>query len=133
MGTGSNALSQFLESNAGLGVNKGKAPTPSLPRAAINIQSQLVFAATGVPQALPVIHVPADCIVYIRAHNGTTGNAQNCRIAMSREELIAGNAMGSTLTPNTEVPFPVDHLGQIWAVGTAGDGIIARINASSQQ
>lgn len=128
-----NSPSQGITDQSGIIGSGAKPSFPSLPRAAINQSVKMIFAATGTPQMSQPVHVPAGSTVYIRAHNGAAaGNTAICRVALSREGLVAGSAAGDTLTPDTEINYPVDNLGQIWAVGTQNDGIIISIRAGTQ-
>lgn len=100
------------------------------PRKAINHTLQLVFAAAGVAQKLPGLQVEEGLSVNVRGHNGTSaGNKGNIRIALYPEALTNGG--GRVITPDTEIPFPVDHTAQIWGIAdNAGDGMIASISGT---
>jgi hypothetical protein len=112
----------------GFGAKIGR---PNQPRAAINTSQRVIFAATGVAQMCQVVFVAPDCNVFIRAHNGTSsGNAAICYVGHSQEELNSSG--GDVITPDTEISYPVDHTGQIWAVGKLGDGITVSIRANTQ-
>lgn len=115
----------------GAGAQPGK---PTQPRAAINQSVRMLFATTGVAQVSQPIFVPPNCNVYIRAHNGTAaGNGAPCCVALSREDAQGGpSGRGDVITPDTEISYPVDNVRQIWAAGTAGDGIIISVRANSQ-
>jgi hypothetical protein len=116
-------------------IGAGAMPRTGLvPRKAINYSVRMIFAVTGVPQVSQAIYVPPGTSVSIRAHNGLpTGNTAPCRVAQSREELLLSATSGDVITPDTSISFPVDNLGQVWAVGTAGDGIILSIQAGTNQ
>jgi len=91
-----------------------------------NVNAQLIFLSTGVPQMAQPLMVPPNSTVSIRAHNGTTaGNANPCRVALTREELLSGIG-AQVLTPDTEISWPMDWTA-VWAVGTAGDGIYVSV------
>jgi hypothetical protein len=99
-------------------------------RPAINATYKAIFSVTGQPINMPAVSVPPNASVYIRGHNGTnSGNAQPCRAALSPEGLLL--TKGDVITPDTEITFPVNNLGQIWAVGTAADRIVVSIRAVS--
>jgi hypothetical protein len=102
-------------------------PTPSIPRAAINRSVTMTFAATGVAQIFPPVHVPSGCSVYIRGGSGNTGIA---RVATDRETLSVG--LGDPITKDTEINYPVDNTGQIWAVGTQGDSLTISLRGGTQ-
>lgn len=109
-------------------------PAPTQPRGAINQWQRVIFAVSGVPQVAQPVFVPPNCLVYIRAHNGTlAGNQHVCRVATNPQALSGGIAGtgGNAITPDTEINFPVDNHGQIWAVGTALDGIIISNRANA--
>lgn len=104
----------------------------SVNRAAINRSTKILFAADNVPTPVPHMFVPGYTSVYIRAHNGTpTGNSEPVLVATYPEGLTAGR--GDVITPDTEITFPVDNTGQIWAQGKAGDGVIVSIRAANTQ
>jgi len=132
-------MSKISQALAGLSGNLGTsltgASTPGSifsPRAAINRSTRMIFTATGVPHVFPAIVVPPNCAVYIRGHNGTaTGNAAPCRVATSPQVLTGTSNGGDVITPNTEINYPVDNAGQVWGIGTAGDGLIFSIRASA--
>jgi hypothetical protein len=110
--------------------NSPQLPTAPLsqtqPRKAINHTVTLILKSTGVPQKFPGLVVEFGLSVALRGHNGTTGNAAAVRVATYPEALSGSN--GRVITPDTEIGFAVDHLGQVWAVGTAGDGLIATVS-----
>ncbi len=96
------------------------------PRKAINETIPVVFAADDVPVAFPAIVVPPGCSVTLRGVTSTGANLGVVRVATYREGLQSGD--GTPITPDTEIAFSVDHLGQIWAVGKKDDGLVARIS-----
>ena len=109
----------------------GGSSLPSLvssqPRKAINHTLRLVLAVSGLPQRFPGLIVPEGLSVSLRGHNGTaTGNAAPVYIGAHQE--YANPAYGRIVTPDTEINYPVDHTGQIWVYGTAGDGVVATIS-----
>jgi hypothetical protein len=105
-------------------------PNARPSRAAINNSVKAVFPTTGLAVNLPAIAVPANCSVYIRAHNGSNaGNTDPCRVAINPEGLLG--TKGDVITPDTEITYPVNNLAQIWAIGLPGDGIIVSIRASA--
>jgi hypothetical protein len=116
-------------------IGAGSTPSTGLvPRKAINYSVRMLFAVNDVPQVSQPVYVPPGTTVYIRAHNGTTtGNSAPCRVALSVGELSLGSTSGDVITPDTEISYPVDNLCQIWAAGTAGDGIIIAIRAGTNQ
>lgn len=93
----------------------------------VNYSFKIVFAATGVPQAFPPLKIAPGWAVSVRGNNGTTdGNANAIYVARNRSALLLPSQT-QTITPDTEISFPVDNVGQIWAVGTEGDGAIVSI------
>lgn len=110
------------------GLNPNVAPLPGFRATSMNQSVYVILNATGVPQSAPAIYVPAGASVTIRAHNGTsTGNAGLVRLAQ-QPELLSGT-QGDPLTPDSDVSWPCDHLGQVWIAGTAGDGVRISIQA----
>jgi hypothetical protein len=105
----------------------GTPATSSIPRAAINRSTHLTFATTGVAQVFPSIHVPAGCTVYIR---GDKGNVAIAYVAMDRETL--GIGAGDPVTADTEISYPADRAGQVWAQGTQNDGLTLSIRGGTQ-
>jgi hypothetical protein len=70
------------------------------------------LANTNVPQQAPQIVVPPNSMVAIRAHNGTNlGNANLVRIG--RQPELLGSMDGDPITPDSEISWPCDNLGQI--------------------
>jgi hypothetical protein len=103
------------------------------PRNAVNIVIQLIFAATGVPMKFPAVAVPPGLTVGLTGTNGTVANTANAYAASYPENLTqAGRVViPPTLSPQSEVQFPADNLGQIWVMGTAGDGVVATIRGAA--
>lgn len=112
-------------------------PAPPLvemqPRNAVNIVLQLIFAATGVPMKFPAIRVPAGLTVGLTGTNGSAANAQSAYAASYPENLtgIGRVVVPPSISPQNEVQFPADNLGQIWVMGTAGDGVVATIRGAA--
>jgi hypothetical protein len=105
--------------------------TGGFPRAAINRTFRLIFTSGTVPQPSQAMSVPPSCNLYIRANNGTsTGNKGNVYVGLSREEILRGQ--GNTISPDTEINYPVDNTFQIWGMGEIGDGIEISIRAAAQ-
>jgi hypothetical protein len=106
-------------------------PSPSSPLLrSINRTYSVIVASTGIPQPCPPSAVEPGAQVSVRAHNGTTaGNTDPVFTALYREALFAGG--GDAITPDTEINYPVDNIGQIWVTGTAGDGIKVSIRAAA--
>jgi hypothetical protein len=104
----------------------GQGLVSSQPRKAINFTIPLIFQATGVPITFPGLIVPEGLSVSLRGATALGVNASIVRVAENREGLQSGG--GRIITPDTEISFPVDHLGQVWAVGTLNDGLIATIS-----
>jgi len=93
----------------------------------VNYDFTIVFAATGVPQACQPLAIAPGWAVSVRGNNGTlSGNANPVYVAKTRARLLL-SVMPQPITPDTEISFPVDNTGQIWGVGTEGDGIIVSI------
>lgn len=103
------------------------------PRNAVNIAIQLIFAATGVPMKFPAVNVPAGLTVGLTGTNGTAANAANAYAAAYPENLTqAGRVViPPSVSPESSVQYPADSLGQIWVMGTAGDGVIATIRGAA--
>lgn len=55
--------------------------------------------------------VPFGMIVRVR---GNPANTKNVLVALVREDLILGR--GDQIGPNTEIIYPVDNTGSIWAL-----------------
>jgi hypothetical protein len=109
-----------------------KAGSPHVARGALNISTRMIFAATGVPQVSQPIFVPPGCNVYVRGSNGTpAGNTGPVRIGLSREAV--SGTQGDVIFGTTDVSFPVDNTGQIWAAGAAGDGLIIAVRSVATQ
>jgi hypothetical protein len=98
----------------------------SQPRRAVNNTINTVIAQTGVPQVLPAVIVPAGLSVALRGSTAAGVNAGVVRVALYPDVLLSGG--GRVITPDTEISFPVDHLGQIWIIGTAADGLVVTIS-----
>lgn len=115
----------------GLRNSPGVAAKPGFGPQAVNISHQVLINTTGVPQQLQPIMVPPGTLVAIRAHNGTdAGNQHVVRLA-DNSEALTGN-LGSVITPDSEISWPCDNTGQIWVVGTAGDGVQIKIQRGRQ-
>ena len=109
-----------LRNSPTIGTSGGK---PPFLVHAINRSLYVIIATANVPVPAQAMNVPPGAAVGIRAHNGTeAGNQKIVRIAGSPEELSNGG--GDPLTPDTEISWPCDHLGQIWIAGAnVGDGV----------
>jgi hypothetical protein len=99
------------------------------PRASINIASQVIFAATNVPQVFPPHFVPPGLVPLLRGVNGQTGNAQSAYVSDCAEGLFGQGFR--IITSDTEISYPADNLGRIWVMGTKGDGVLATINGAA--
>jgi hypothetical protein len=103
------------------GMNPNAAPLPGFRAASFNQSFYLILQNTGVAQPAPALNVPRGASVTIRAHNGTTtGNAAIIRLGR-HPELLNG-IDGDPITPDSDIAWPCDSTGEIWAKGTAGDG-----------
>lgn len=121
---------QGLSNSPGLSSGVLTAPVQGF---AVNEQLLIVIPTgqTGVAQRVPPLRVPPGCQVAIRAHNGTdAGNSHIVRLA-SQPELLFGVG-GIIITPDSDESYPCEHGGQIFFVGTAGDGIVFTIKRASQ-
>lgn len=100
--------------------------TPQIgPRRAINQAYQIVFLADDTPIRFPFVIVPLGCSVAVRGDNGSGANANPAFVGDNPQEL------NQTITPDTEINYPSDNLGQIWAMGKAGDGLIAYVRGNA--
>jgi len=127
-GWGGGAGPTGLRNSVGLINAPGLAAKPGFMPTSVNQSVYVILGATGVPQQAPPINVPGGTLVSIRAHNGTNaGNANIVRI--SRQPELLGEIDGDPITPDSDISWPCDNLGQIWVVGTAGDGIRISIQA----
>jgi hypothetical protein len=107
--------------------------TESQPHKATNITIQLIFAQTNVPQKFPAVVIPPGLSAALMGTNGTGANAQQAYVADYPEKLTgAGRVVVSpSVSASAEVTYAADNLGTIWAMGTAGDGILASIRGVS--
>lgn len=103
------------------------------PRNAVNIVIQLIFAATNVPQKFPAVKVPLGLTVGLTGTNGSAANAQNAYAASYPENLtgVGRVVIPPSISPESEVQYPADNLGQIWVMGTQGDGVVATIRGAA--
>jgi hypothetical protein len=95
----------------------------------VNDTFRVIFKATGVPQKFPSMNVPTGCAVYVRALNGLVGgNVAPIVIARTPEDCLAGQS-GENLPigPNNREAYPCQSTGEIWGMGTAGDGATVTI------
>jgi len=97
------------------------------PRGAINEVVQIIFAATNVPQRFPPLAVPPGVGVSLRGVNGATVNTNDAYVARYQDSLNGAGRMVIAPSFSTSVSYPADNLGQIWCMGTAGDGLLASI------
>lgn len=111
------------EANLGTAVNVG-------PRKAIFAVIQITFAASNQPLRFPQYLVPLGCSVSLRGDSGVGVNAAVVFAAANPGALQPGGRRAS-ITPDTEITYPVDDIGQIWAMGTAGDGLLATIRGGA--
>jgi hypothetical protein len=104
--------------------------TGGLPKGAINKQVAASLRASGVPQPAPLIFVAPGENVFIRG-SGSWGqvNQEPVYLGLSRED-VNYFGKGYSLTPDTEISYPVDHTGQIWFNGTEGDSITISVRAN---
>ncbi|HUX10918.1 MAG TPA: hypothetical protein VMW51_09770 [Terriglobia bacterium] len=85
----------------------------------------VLLAGTHVAQQCIPMHVPPGSTVRVRATNGAAGNA--AVIFVGTDRLILQSGQGTPLMPLDDVEFPTDSAGQLWAYGTAGDGVVISI------
>ncbi|HMG85589.1 MAG TPA: hypothetical protein VK574_07590 [Terracidiphilus sp.] len=100
------------------------------PRGAIFAVIQITFAASNQPIQFPQYLVPLGCSVSLRGDSGVGANAAIVFAAANPSALQPGGRRAS-ITPDTEITYPVDNVGQIWAMGTAGDGLLATIRGGA--
>lgn len=82
------------------------------PPSATNQGGILVMASStsDLVQA-PTYRVPFGMIVRVR---GNPANTKNVMVSLVREDLLLGR--GDQIGPNTEIIYPVDNTGVIWAL-----------------
>lgn len=81
------------------------------------------------PQRFPSVIVPLGCSVVLRGGNGTAPNTGNVFIAEYPDQLTQPGRI--TISPDTEISYPVDNLGSIWCAGAVGDGLIATVRGAA--
>lgn len=91
------------------------------------VQFQIVFAATNKPQQVPVFQVAPGMSVTVQGINGQAVNANPCYIGEFPESLGTSSSRVVPAGGDVTVPWPVNNTGQIWAQGTAGDGLLVLI------
>ena len=101
------------------------------PQGALNLRFQLVFAVTGQPVNGPGFIVPPGAQVNLRTVNGAAVNANACSIGDYPEQLGTSTAMVLPPGADVTVPWPCNNLSQIWASGTAADGLLITLLVNS--
>lgn len=96
------------------------------PRAAVNVTLPITIAADNTPMKLPGLQVPAGLGVSLRGATKLGANVSVVRVSTDPDELRQGG--GRVITPDTEIGFPCNHLGELWYMGTAADGLIVTIS-----
>ena len=118
-----------------LGKGAGLKLQQSEPRPAINISIQLYFLVTNQPIRFPPLTIPKGLSVTLRGVNGAAINANPAYVGNYADQLLGGttthNSGRLSISPDTAQSYPCDNLAQIWAMGTAGDGLLASIFAAS--
>jgi hypothetical protein len=105
----------------------GRPTFNSFPAQAPNWSHTLVLAATGVAQVFPGFLVPSGATVRVRANNGATaGNAQVIKWALYPGALLQGG--GIPMLPLDDQSCLVRNTGNIWVMGTAGDGLVCTVS-----
>jgi hypothetical protein len=101
----------------------------SLPGPALYETFQLVLKASQVPQNFPAYHVPPGASVTLYPYSNGGVNLENIAIASDADQIRTSDVR--ILPPAKDVSFPmqVNNLGDIWAIGTATDGILAVVQA----
>ena len=111
-----------------------KAPLPlseQAPGPAVQTQIQMVFAATKVPQQFPNQIISPGQSVVLYTVNGSTVNANPSSVAKYPEALWTSSARLCPAGADVSIPMTVNSLGEIWAAGTEGDGLLAVISQAS--
>lgn len=98
------------------------------PSEPMNIRFQLYFANQGQPYQCPGFRVVPGTVVTLRTANGSVINANPCYIAEDPEALLQTNA-AFVAPPGADVtvPWPITNTCQIWATGSAGDGLLVTV------
>lgn len=89
----------------------------------------IVLVATNAPQQAAPIRVPYGATVRLRASNNGSGNSKV--IFVSTDPRVFAGGGGTPLQPLDDVEYPVGSLGQIWAYGTVGDGVVVSVTKSA--
>ena len=102
------------------------------PKTAVNKQVVQSLSAAGVAQPVPNMTVAPGENVFIRGAGGAAlGNAALVYVGLSRED-VTPYGRGYALSPDTEISYPVDHVGQIWfnASNAGRDGVTVSVRAN---
>jgi hypothetical protein len=81
------------------------------------------------PMRFPSVIVPLGCSSVLRGGNGSQPNAGNVFVGEYPDQLLDIGRI--TISPDTEIAYPVDNLGQIFCAGAAGDGLIATVRGAA--
>ena len=97
---------------------------PSPPR---NYRFQLKFAVTGQPvQGHNFAVRPGDSVT-LSPINGTAVNAQGCSVGDRIAQLGTSGARFLPAASDVMMTWPCSNLNQIYASGTAGDGVLIEV------
>lgn len=112
----------------GLRDSPGVAHKQGVMHTTTNQSFYVILAVTGKPQQAPPMYVPPGAQVSVRAHNGLDGGNQHV-VRLAHQPELLGAIEGDPITPDSDISWPCNTTGDIWVVGTAGDGIRVSVQA----
>jgi hypothetical protein len=110
-------------------------PAPPLialtPGPGIQVTFQLVFVTTGKVIQCPKFRLQSGMAVTLSPVNGTAVNANPCSVA-ERAQLV-GTSSARMLPAGSDVTigWTCDNTAQIFAAGTAGDGLLVTVTQAA--
>lgn len=109
-------------------MNKAPQPLPlaeSQPGPAVTLTIQIKFTVTGAAVQFPAYRIPPGMSVTLYTVNGNAVNANPSSIALYPEALNTSSGRMCPAGADVSVPWAIDNLCELFASGTAGDGMLA--------
>jgi len=110
-------------------------PLPALtaltPGPALQVRFKIRFGVTGRAYQCPSFQLAPGMTVTLFPHNDAGVNANACHIADRASLLGTNSARVLPAGPDVSLGYQCNNTGEIWASGTAGDGVLVQIGLNA--